>query len=140
MGEAMTRDSLISFMAVDKAGKCVSEETEVVLSDGRLRTIKELVDNKEPCSVLSLDVDSLRLHSSSVSMFWCNGEKKCWKVVTKSGREIITTGNHLYRTPHDWTPLEKLKVGDFVAVPRLIPVFGDKEIPESRVLTPDPSS
>src|SRR5690606_11144676 len=49
---------------------------------------------------------------------------------TSLGREIETTLSHPFLTVAGWRPLYDLKTGDRVAVPRIIPVFGQYDAPE----------
>ena len=62
-----------------------------------------------------------------------NGEKDVFNVVLSGGREIDATNNHPFYTPDGWKELKELNVGDYVAVPRILNYFGDKEIDDYEV-------
>ncbi|NJK45527.1 MAG: hypothetical protein HC933_15755 [Pleurocapsa sp. SU_196_0] len=51
--------------------------------------------------------------------------KPVWRVTTRLGRRVETTGHHPFLTPLGWQPLHDLKPGDSIAVPRVHPSFGD---------------
>ncbi len=129
LGNALHRSAFVAFMGPDKCGKCVAASAEVVLADGRVRTIREIVEDKDGSGVLSLDAASQRLRFGKVSQFWDNGVKPCWEVTTKTGRRVVTTSNHQYLTPDGWKWLSDVTAGDFIAVPKRIPVFGTSPMP-----------
>lgn len=62
-----------------------------------------------------------------------NGEKDIFNVVLSGGREIDATDNHPFYTPDGWKELKELNVGDYVAAPRILNYFGDKEIDDYEV-------
>jgi len=64
---------------------------------------------------------SLRLARSPIARSWSTGVKPVYLLTTASGREIRCTLNHPLRTFRGWTPLGKIKPGDRIAVPRLLP-------------------
>jgi replicative DNA helicase len=70
------------------------------------------------------------LQSAEAIDFIDNGLKPVYQVTTALGREIKTTLSHPFLTLAGWQPLYELQVGDRVAVPRLIPVFGTCDVPE----------
>src|SRR6185503_12529118 len=64
------------------------------------------------------------------------GIKPVFRVQTALGREIEVTLTHPFLTVEGWRPLGELNVGDRVAVPRVIPVFGNDDVPvhEAKIL------
>ena len=62
-----------------------------------------------------------------------NGEKEVFSVALSGGREIDATDNHPFFTPDGWKELKDLKLGDYVAVPRIIDFFGKEEIKDYEV-------
>lgn len=128
-GDSLERDALIAFLAPEKRGKCVPENTLIQLADGRIRTIRSLVESHDKMPIMALDCESQRLVSVEVSEFWDNGIKECWEITTKTGRKIATTSNHKYLTPDGWKLLIDLEAGDFIAVAKRMGVFGSNALP-----------
>src|SRR5690606_19205402 len=67
------------------------------------------------------------------SDFVDDGIKPTFEVVTRLGRRVETTAPHPFLTLDGWKPLHQLSVGDHVAVPRRLPVFGDAPIRDCEV-------
>src|SRR5438132_349901 len=61
------------------------------------------------------------------------GLKPVYRVTTLLGRTIETTRSHPFLTITGWRPLADVQVGEKVAVPRRIPVFGDKRLSDNQV-------
>ncbi|MFN2410822.1 MAG: helix-turn-helix domain-containing protein, partial [Halomonas sp.] len=59
--------------------------------------------------------------------------KPVFRLRTATGREVATTLTHPFFTGDGWQPLEKIAVGERIAVPREIPVFGQESMPEHQV-------
>lgn len=130
---AFERDALVAFMGPEKRGKCVAESTEVLLSDGRVRTIREIVEDKDSTPIVSYDEKTQRFVSAPISQFWDNGEKECWELITRTGRRVVTTVNHQYLTPDGWKEIKDISQGEFIAVPKNLPFFGTVPMPEAEV-------
>ena len=62
-----------------------------------------------------------------------DGIKPVYLVETRAGRRIRITAAHPLLSQHGWRPLEQLQVGDFIAAPSIIPVFGTTEIPDAEI-------
>ncbi|AGY59669.1 replicative DNA helicase [Gloeobacter kilaueensis] len=118
-------------------GKCCAADTPIVDPlTGDLLTIGEVFRRGatgQPVAVLSL-VGDQNLRPVGASDFIDDGIKPLYRVRTRSGREVRTTLTHPYLTEAGWQPLHRLKVGDRIAVPRRIPVFGHQSLPESQIL------
>lgn len=101
--------------------KCVVGSTEIINpKTGVVDTIEDLYKKQKRVSVLSLDKGQ-HIVPKNVPAIYANGKKKVWKLKTRSGREIVTTSNHLFLTFDDWRKLEDLEIGQYIAVPRFIP-------------------
>ena len=133
-GDQLARDSFVVFMGPEKRGKCVAGDTEVLLADGRVDTIAEIVRRKDPAErVVSLDEKTGQFIAQPVGQFWDNGEKVCYEVRTRSGRKVSTTGNHQYLTPSGWKYLDDIRLGEFIAVPKRVPFFGRLSMPSEEL-------
>ncbi|MEH2089749.1 replicative DNA helicase [Nostoc sp.] len=154
MTSGFQRSDLIIVAGRPSMGKCLSHDSEIVLADGTITTIEELYKQRH----VSTPVPSLReatptseaeMLNTSGSLLTLNndwkftftqpcafvddGIKPVFRVKTRLGRSIETTITHPYLTIKGWEKLENLTVGDKIAVPRKINVFGTKTIRECEV-------
>ena len=82
----------------------------------------------------SLD-EQLRMVARPMTNVFPSGRKEVFRLRLASGREVEATGNHPFMTLDGWTPLEELKVGDRLAVPRRIPEpVGTNRMADSEVV------
>ncbi|MBI3282921.1 replicative DNA helicase [Candidatus Curtissbacteria bacterium] len=113
-------------------GKCLAYDSKIVNPQtGELLTIEEYFLQKNK-SILTLDRD-LKLVLSKVSNFVDDGGKEVFLVKTATGREIEVTSSHPFLTVDGWERLEELSVGDRIATPREIPVFGKSDLEDFKV-------
>lgn len=133
-GDSLERDALVALMGPEKSQKCVSAEMEVLMVDGSVHTIEEIVKNKIKTPILTYNERTHRLQSSVVSKFWSNGQKPCIKVRTRTGRWVETTENHQYLTPDGWKQMQDIRVGEYIAVPKTTGIFGTAKVPEEKIL------
>ncbi len=98
-------------------GDAVIQDAET----GTLYTIQELADRKQqiPIYVHAVDKD-LKVGKHRMIKAFYSGKKKVFELKTRSGRSIKASDNHPFLKLEGWTPLEKLKVGDKLALPRQI--------------------
>ncbi|MCW5314745.1 replicative DNA helicase [Nostoc sp. KVJ3] len=131
MTSGFQRSDLIIVAGRPSMGKCLSFDSEIVLADGQIITIEELY-NQRHASLLTLNKD-WKFTFTQPCAFVDDGIKPVFRVTTRLGRSIETTITHPYLTIRGWQRLEHLKVGDKIAVPRKIDVFGTKTIRECEV-------
>jgi replicative DNA helicase len=112
-------------------GKCLTADAEIVLSDGSIRTIEEIVRSGGG-RLLTLN-DRWRFTLAEPSAFVDDGHKPVFEITTRLGRTVRTTGVHPFLTLDGWKPLHEIGVGTHVAVPRRIDVFGRESIGMERV-------
>ncbi len=125
------RSDLIIIAARPSMGKCLGHDAEIVLADGSIATIAQIYEHKT-ADLLTLRED-WKFDITQPSAFVDDGWKPVFRVETRLGRTIETTLTHPYLTIDGWKPLSALRVGDHVAVPRRIDVFGEQEMPRHRV-------
>jgi replicative DNA helicase len=125
------KGDLVIVAARPSMGKCLAHDSEIVLEDGSVETIEELYRRRE-ARLLTLGED-LRFRITSPSAFVDDGVKPLFRVTTRLGRTIRTTLTHPYLTVDGWRRLEELSVGEHVAVPRRIGVFGKERLRECEV-------
>ncbi|MBO3461918.1 replicative DNA helicase [Aetokthonos hydrillicola Thurmond2011] len=131
MTSGFQRSDLVIVAGRPSMGKCVAYDTEIVLADGSICTIEEIFHRRQ-AELLTL-TDDWKFSMTQPSAFVDDGVKFVVRVTTALGRSVETTITHPYLTVKGWQRLEELKVGDKIAVPRKIDVFGNKTIPESEV-------
>src|SRR5437773_8541572 len=107
-------------------GKCLAADAEIVLSDGSVRTIEEIVRSRSG-RLLTL-TDRWKFAMVSPAAFVDDGLKPVFEVRTRLGRKVRTTVTHPFLTIEGWRPLAEVRPGDHVAVPRRIDVFGERSI------------
>ncbi|HET9563012.1 MAG TPA: replicative DNA helicase, partial [Mycobacterium sp.] len=100
---------------------CLTANTRILRADtGAEVTFGELMRTGERPLVWSLD-ERKRMVARPMTNVFPSGRKEVFKVRLASGREVEATGNHPFMTLDGWNPLERLTVGDRVAVPRRVP-------------------
>ncbi len=128
----LQRSDMIVMAGRPGMGKCVSADTQLVdPQTGELVTIETLVKNRQ-ANLLTLD-ENYKLQPAAASDFVDDGLKPVYRITTALGREIKVTLTHPFLTLDGWQPLSNLATGDYVAVPRVIPVFGADDVPEYEV-------
>jgi replicative DNA helicase len=122
------KSDLIIIAARPGIGKCARANT--VIDDpetGSRLTIEEFVKRQRP-SVFGLSPRG-RVESRNIGAWVDSGVKPCFAVTTQTGRRVEVTGHHPFLTVSGWQPLHDLVVGDAIAVPRSLPVFGREDLP-----------
>ncbi|MEA1049116.1 replicative DNA helicase [Lamprobacter modestohalophilus] len=112
-------------------GKCLEASSEILLADGRIATIEAIVQERQ-ASLLTLD-ERLHFRTTQPSAFVDDGHKPVFRVTTRLGRVVDTTATHPFLTMDGWQALSELAVGDCIAVPRRLPVFGSKPMRDCEV-------
>ena len=131
MTSGFSRSDLIIIAGRPSMGKCLAANSELVCQDGSVRTIEEIYHRQQD-SLLTLQAD-WRFTQTSPSAFIDDGLKPVYRVITSLGRKIETTLTHPFLTIEGWRSLGTLQVGNKIAVPRQIKVFGDRLIPQAKV-------
>jgi len=127
---------LIVVAARPGLGKCLAAKTLVTDAlTGERMTIAEFVWRGlagEPLQLHTLD-DGWKLGTVRPSDFVHNGVRPVFRMTTRSGRSLSATANHPMRTLRGWVPLENLRPGDHIAVPRALRVPASSELPDALV-------
>jgi len=120
------KSDLIILAARPAMGKCLKWDSLVVDPDsGERLTIQECVERRLPRVLNVSSAGSVR--TAAVSDWIDSGVKPCFRVTTRTGRSVEVTGHHPFLTVDGWVPLHDLEVGNHVAVPRRVPIFGSDE-------------
>ncbi|MGI9336164.1 MAG: replicative DNA helicase [Gammaproteobacteria bacterium] len=133
MTSGLQRSDLVIVAGRPSMGKCVVTGTRLVdPGSGRMSTIDEMVASSTG-EVLTLD-EAHRICRATPSSFVDDGHKPVFRVRTRSGREIETTATHPFLTTAGWRPLAGLAPGDAIGVPRRLPVFGRRDMPDAEAV------
>jgi replicative DNA helicase len=122
---------LIIVAARPSMGKCLVHDAEILLEDGSVTTIEEIYHARS-ARLLTLD-ERWKFAVTEPSAFVDDGEKPVFRVTTRLGRTVETTLTHPFLTIGGWKPLSEVAVGDHVAVPRRVEVFGKDEMRDCEV-------
>ncbi|MGB3300535.1 MAG: replicative DNA helicase [Phormidesmis sp.] len=131
MTQGFQRSDLIIAAARPAMGKCLSADAEILLADGSLATI-ETIYQQQQARLLTLN-GRLRFEVTEASAFVDDGIKPVFRVTTRLGRQVETTLSHPYLTMQGWLPLAEIAVGDRIAIPRRLPIFGSQSLPPHQV-------
>jgi replicative DNA helicase len=133
--DAMTggfqRSDLIIVAGRPSMGKCLAHDAEIVLADGSISSIESLYQQQD-AQLLTLQ-NNWQFTWTRPSNYVDDGIKPVFRVKTRLGREIETTLTHPFLTLDGWQPLSTLTVGEKIAVPRIVPVFGQDSLSECAV-------
>jgi len=101
---------------------CMTEDTTLLRADtGVPVTFGELMRNGGK-GVLVWSVDERhRLIPAPITQVFASGTKEAYRLRLASGREVKASANHPFLTFSGWTPLEELRLGDRLAIPRHVP-------------------
>ncbi|HEX9362351.1 MAG TPA: replicative DNA helicase [Candidatus Dormibacteraeota bacterium] len=99
---------------------CLAGDTPVYLPDsGTYVAIKDLV-GKTGFRVLALDQGWWRMECKRVTNVFATGTKPVLKLTTQLGRSARATANHKFLTMEGWRRLDELKIGQHIALPRIL--------------------
>jgi len=115
-----------------RQGKCLHEDTAVMLANGETRPIKDI--NKGDWVISTYDQS---VCPRQVKEKHDNGIQFCHIVKTKTGREIICTADHRllkqFSNNPRWTKLKNISVGNKIAILGSAPCFGNEKLLEDHV-------
>jgi intein/homing endonuclease/uncharacterized protein (DUF362 family) len=138
--------------------KCVAGDTQVMLGDGRMTTIGELVNEEIHLSdVIGLEPDGTVHSQGDATVFAMdpagnvrplrathfarsrrNG-RKLLRLRTKTGRSLVATADHPLFTPTGWRKLGELTCGDRLAIARQMFTCGrSQRLPQTHATKPQP--
>ncbi len=113
-------------------GKCIVSGSRLLdPQTGRLRPVEAMVQSGDG-SLVTVN-EHYRLQPAQAAHFVDDGRKPVFRVQTALGREICTTLTHPFLRLDGWKPLSELQLGDRIAVPRCLPYFGRRRLPEQQV-------
>jgi replicative DNA helicase len=117
-------------------GKCVAWYTPMVdLETGDLITADELMRRATERGSLCVQAigDDGRSTVANVDVCLDDGVKDVFTLRTRSGREVTVTAAHPFLTAHGWRRLDQIVVGDEVAAPSTVGMFGSEVLPDAEI-------
>lgn len=126
--------TLTFFAARPGTGKCVCAETEIPSPvDGVYRPIEQVVRRR--MKVLTR-TDGREIVGVTPSAHLDTGTKRCLKVVTCSGLELVETPEHPLSTMDGWKRTDELEIGEFVETMKWMPEpeDADDSVPQEHVV------
>jgi len=105
-------------MAPRGHAKCVDEDTNVIMSDGSYKKIKDINigDNV-------IGVNEYKIKDGVVSGKVFSGKKECFELKTNNNHLVNITADHRIYTQDGYKVLKDIKVGDYVVSPRAVSDF-----------------
>lgn len=120
---------------------CLTENNFVFLSNGDIKKISDININDE---LIGYDVNSQKYSIEKIKYLNTPTYKECIKITTNSLREIECSLDHpIYSsvkkdyndvTVWDWIESKDLKIGNKVAICQEIPIFGNEELFDARLV------
>ncbi len=99
---------------------CLAGDTLITLADtGEEIPIKELV-GQSGFNIWAINHNTWKMEKAPVSRVFCTGIKSTFQLQTALGRSIKATANHKFLTLEGWKRLDKLNIGDYIALSHLI--------------------
>ena len=109
-------------------GKCLPGDVRVIdASTGEVVELRTFVEERRKWIGT---LNGHRVTAGRVTNHIYSGVKPTYEVTTRSGRVIRATDHHPFLTFGGWLELLNLRVGDRIGVPREIPIFGNKDLPD----------
>ena len=100
---------------------CLTGESLVTNADtGERIAVAEIVKRDLRFNVWGVD-ENLKLAKKPISKSWAVSKKPIHKISTRSGRSLRCSAGHRFKTAHGWRELADLRVGSFIAAPRIQP-------------------
>lgn len=143
------RGRYVSGSGVSGAGLCTTYDTMIVLDDGKIRKIGELVEEKsskleevetgmlncdgDGLKVMALDQKTLKIRPMKITKYWkIKSPKSLVKITTRSGKEIRVTKNNPMPIIENgellWKYAKDMNAHDYIACPRKLTCNVDNKI------------
>lgn len=131
MISGLQRSDLIIIAGRPSMGKCLASQATIVDSTGKFITIEEIYHRRH-IELLTLAANG-QFQLTKPTAFITDGIKPVFRLTTQLGRSVETTLSHPYLTLEGWKSLADLVVGEKIAVPRQINIFGTTTLTEGQI-------
>lgn len=122
-------DTFIVVGGKENSGKCLSSDTNILLSDGRYKTIEEITQNQIN-GIIKMDT-SHRLVHGKITQWINSGKLPCYQVIVEDGVEITVSETHPFYTSRGWVEVKDLKSDDQIAIVGNLSCFSNLNSPIS---------
>lgn len=117
---------------MNDARESVVGSTRVLLADGSYVPIKDLVGQSHQVASMTRGYGFETVPTVKI---WEKSTRKTFKVTTKTGRSFSATPEHpMLTADEEWVELSKLDVGDHIAIPGDIPIFGGEHTEHAELI------
>jgi replicative DNA helicase len=116
-----TRQSKVPQLSDLRESGCLAGETAVYLADEGVCCPIEQLMGRQGFRVLALNPVTQRLEAAPVTRAFATGRRPVYRLTTAGGQQVRATANHRFLTRSGWLRLERLGVGQAVALPRALP-------------------
>lgn len=106
-------------------GKCLHEDSDVILEDGRIEKIKNL--EKDQSKILTLNTD-YKLQKGEKTEFYKREVEELLEITLRSGKKIKLTPEHPLLSINEWKEAKSFSCGDRIATPRNYSIEGSCSI------------
>jgi len=112
---------------------CLAGDTLITLANSGQRVEISSLVGKKNIPILSLN-RNFKLVRSKFSKVFTSGRKQVYKLRLKSGKTITASANHPFLLIEGWRRLDKLEVGDRIAVPRVINIKAKSVLSKNKLI------
>jgi uncharacterized protein len=126
----VTKSHVVFICGKRGGGKCLTGDTEITLGDGSIKKIEELEFDDH--TVMSLDLN-LKINPKEKDAFFERETEEILEVTTATGKILKLTPEHPLLTLYGWEEAQDLNIGNKIATPKIIPVFGEFDLEEKEV-------
>lgn len=120
---------------------CITEDNLVYTSNGKQASIKDITKEDK---LIGYDVTNKTVTEEPIKFINIPSKKECIKLITNSGRTIECSIDHPILSSNekdyndclkfDWHQAQELAIGDYVAIAKNIPYFGQNTIDNARAI------
>lgn len=121
-----TPGEMLAFMAPKGRGKCLTSDTLVLLGDGSLKRIEDVVRDRDKF-IVAFDETTKSLKKCAVAAHIDSGIQSVFEIKTKMGYSIKCTDGHPFWTEQGWKQAGDICIGkDRIAIPWRLAGLGTK--------------
>lgn len=114
----------------DNVRRCVSGDTEIIMENGKVKKIKDMLVGDK---VISVNENGWTLECSNVRNVFDNGVQDVYKIFAEHGVEVKATKEHKFMTLNGYKRLEDLSKNDCLLVPRRVVNIKPTNKPNNRL-------
>jgi intein/homing endonuclease len=125
----LMREQFLCILAPRDHAKCLPKDTRVIMRDGKIGTIGNLVPGD-----WIIGVEDNRTVPTEVLSKSSNGVRQVYSVELQRGKKIRATSEHRFMTLGGWKAVSELSVGERIACPRRYNIDGGDALKDAEVI------